>query len=75
MFRFTKKDFIKFLTAPLTVANKNKKSRFSGFSKERIQKILTEPEEWMLLSKKNQSTWKLGVIPYLEGSFAFSIFS
>ncbi|CAG5101398.1 Oidioi.mRNA.OKI2018_I69.YSR.g17049.t1.cds [Oikopleura dioica] len=60
---------MKFLRAPLIIKPSNTKVRFTGFSREYLETILENSEEWEKIAKKhsrNTSGFYSAIIPYLE---------
>jgi hypothetical protein len=73
MFILNKKIFLKMIRQPLGIEDSNI-NRFSGFSEEKLEKILENPKEWALLTRTRGGRDKyLGVIPYLTGINLFKI--
>jgi hypothetical protein len=72
MFIFSKKIFLKTIREPLRVRTTDKNVRFTGFTEEKLKKIMSNADEWAVLTRKAGRDKYIGVIPYLAGSFFFT---
>ena len=52
---------------PLSLKSTDKKNRFTGYSEEKLKKIMENVDEWALLTRKKGPENFVGVIPYLTG--------
>jgi hypothetical protein len=53
---------------PLILKSTDKKNWFSGFSEEKLKKIMENVDEWALLTRKCGRDKYIGAIPYLAGN-------
>ncbi|CBY12515.1 unnamed protein product [Oikopleura dioica] len=65
MYCFTKKEFVKFIAEPLRVKHTDKKCRFKGYPKEKIEIFMKDEKEWNKFTRLLRGKLHCGVIPFL----------